>query len=209
MAALAEWRVGAGRGVDDLAVVTLGTGIGAGLVVGGRLVTGANGFAGEPGHVVVEPDGEPCPCGARGCWERYASGSGLALLARRAVAAGLAPGVLEAAGGDVEAVRGEHVVAAFAAGDTGAAAIVDDFARWIAIGLAGLVTTLDLGRVVIGGGLVAMGDDLLDPVRRHLPPLVLGAAHRPPVEVVAAELGPEAGAVGAAISAGDATVGVA
>jgi glucokinase len=85
---------------------------------------------------------------------------------------------------------------------------VDEFARWIAIGLAGLVTTLDFGRVVIGGGLVALGEGLLDPVRRHLVPLVLGAPHRPPVEVVAAALGPEAGAVGALIAAGDATVGV-
>ena len=76
-AALAEWRVGAGRGVDDMVMVTLGTGIGGGIVAGGRLVVGANGFAGEFGHMVVDPDGPPCPCGRRGCWERYASGSGL------------------------------------------------------------------------------------------------------------------------------------
>ena len=87
-AALAEWRVGAGRGVDDMVMVTLGTGIGGGVVAGGRLIVGSNGFTGEFGHMVVDPDGPPCPCGRRGCWERYASGSGLAQLARTAAVGG-------------------------------------------------------------------------------------------------------------------------
>jgi glucokinase len=104
-------------------------------------------------------------------------------------------------------VRGEHVAAAALAGDDGALAVVDTFAHWVAVGLAALVTVLDTGRVVIGGGLVDLGDVLLVPVRRHLQPLVMGAAHRPPAEVVAAALGPEAGAVGAAIAAADRTVG--
>ena len=87
-AALAEWRTGAGRGVDDMVMVTLGTGIGGGVVAAGRLVVGANGFTGEFGHMVVDPDGPPCVCGRRGCWERYASGSGLAQLARAAAVGG-------------------------------------------------------------------------------------------------------------------------
>ncbi|MFZ9630261.1 MAG: ROK family protein, partial [Ilumatobacteraceae bacterium] len=83
-ATAAEWRLGAGVGSDDLVMVTLGTGIGGGVVAGGRLVRGAHGFTGEFGHMVVDPTGPPCPCGRRGCWERYASGTALARLGREA-----------------------------------------------------------------------------------------------------------------------------
>ena len=120
-AALAEWTVGAGRGVDDMVMVTLGTGIGGGVVAGGRLLVGANGFAGEFGHMVVDPNGPPCPCGRRGCWERYASGSGLAQLARTAAVGGRLRRVVEVAGGDPALVRGEHVQAAAREGDAGGA----------------------------------------------------------------------------------------
>ncbi|HMT61310.1 MAG TPA: ROK family protein, partial [Microthrixaceae bacterium] len=95
----------------DVVAVTLGTGIGGGLVVDGKLVRGAHGFAGEAGHMVVDPDGPPCPCGRRGCWERYASGSGLGYLARKAAMDGLLETVL-AEGGGIESIRGEHVTAA-------------------------------------------------------------------------------------------------
>ena len=116
-AALAEWRHGAGRGVDDIVLVTLGTGIGGGFVLGGALQRGANGFAGEIGHMIVDPDGPPCPCGRRGCWERYASGSGLGHLARQA--ARWPTGRRRAAGG-VDDVRGEDVPTRPHGGDAGA-----------------------------------------------------------------------------------------
>ncbi len=86
-AAWAEHELGAARGYNHAVLVTLGTGIGAGIIVKGQILRGANGFAGEPGHMVVDPNGPPCPCGRRGCWERYASGSGLGRLAREAAAA--------------------------------------------------------------------------------------------------------------------------
>src|SRR5687768_5044950 len=110
-AAWAEHRRGACRDASEAVVVTLGTGIGAGLVSDGRLIRGAHGMAGEPGHMTVDPDGPPCPCGRRGCWERYASGSGLARLAREAAVAGRADAVVARAGGDPEDVRGEHLTA--------------------------------------------------------------------------------------------------
>ena len=116
-AAWGEWVAGAARGVDDVMLVTLGTGIGGGIILGGRLYRGANGFAGEIGHMVVDPHGPPCPCGQRGCWERFASGSGLGWLAREAAHAGQAARVVELAGGDPESVRGEHVTQAAAEGD--------------------------------------------------------------------------------------------
>lgn len=203
-ATLAEWRLGAGRGVRDVVVVALGTGIGAGVVAGGALQRGAWGFAGEAGHMVVDPDGPACPCGRRGCWERYASGSGLAYLAAQAVSAGRLGAVVAAAGGDPAALRGEHVAAAAAGGDRDAVAVVDTFAWWVALGVANVVALLDSQVVVIAGGLVDMGDVLLDPVRRHFADLLMAADHRPRVDIVAAELGADAAAVGAWLAAGDA-----
>ena len=203
-ATLAEHRLGAGRGASDLVLVTLGTGIGSGVIAGGELQRGAHGFAGEAGHMLVDPHGPPCPCGQRGCWERFASGSGLGRLARDAAQAGRADGVVARAGGDPEQVRGEHVGRAALDGDAEALTIVDDFAWWVALGLANIVNLLDCGLVIIGGGLVDMGDLLLAPVRRSFGELVLAAPHRPDVRIVAAELGSDAGAAGAWLLADEA-----
>jgi glucokinase len=198
-----ERRAGAGRGIDDLVLVTLGTGIGGGIVAGGRLQHGAHGFAGEPGHMIVDPDGPPCPCGRRGCWERYASGSGLGRLARDAAMAGQLGRVVELAGGDADLVRGEHVTAAAREGDVGALAVLDRFGWWVALGVANLVNLLDPAAVVLGGGLVEMGDLLMDPVGRAFSELVMSGDQRPHVPLVPAQLGEHAGAVGAALLAAD------
>lgn len=200
-AAWAEVAHGAARGATDAVVVTLGTGIGGGLVMGGRLRRGAHGFAGEPGHVVVDPDGPPCPCGRRGCWERYASGSGLARLARDAAVAGRADAVVALAGGDPDAVRGEHVTLAARAGDEGALAVLGELARWIALGVSGLVDVLDPEVVVLGGGLAADADLWIDAVRDEVAGRALGGGHRPPPRVEVAALGERAGAIGAALLA--------
>ena len=203
-AALAEHRLGAARGADHAVVLTQGTGIGGGLIVDGRLLRGAHGFGGEPGHMPVDPAGPRCACGGVGHWEALASGTGLANLARLLVAEGRGSALLARAGGDPEALRGEHVSAGLAAGDPDATVVVDRFARWVAAGLGGLVALLDPEVIVLGGGLVAISDHFLDEVRAALPSSVIGWAHRPPVPVVPAQLGPEAGAVGAALAAADA-----
>jgi glucokinase len=189
---------GAGRGADDVVLVTLGTGIGGGIVCGGLLLLGASGFAGEIGHMVVDPNGPPCPCGQRGCWERFASGSGLGWLGRNAAVAGKGRRIVEIAGGDVDAVRGEDVTAAAVEGDVEALAVIDQFAWWLALGLANLANTFDPSVIVIGGGLVEAGDLLLAPARAAFEGMVEGAEHRPPVPIVAAQLGEQAGAIGAA-----------
>ena len=198
-AAFGEWAAGAAAGADDVLLVALGTGIGGGLVVGGRLARGANGYAGEIGHMVVDPHGPPCPCGQRGCWERFASGGGLARLAREAAVAGRAPGIVARAGGDCESVRGEHVTAAAQEGDEGARVILDEFAWWLALGMANLTNVLDPGLIVLGGGLVDDAPLYLDATRAAFSGLVLGAANRPEVPIVPAALGARAGAVGAAL----------
>lgn len=202
-AMVAEHRAGAAAGARDACLVTLGTGIGGGLVVDGRLVTGATGLAGEPGHLVVDPTGPPCPCGRRGCWERFASGSGLGRLAREAAEAGRADRVVELAGGGAESVRGEHLTRAALEGDPDALEVMREFAWWVALGLANLATLLDPEVLVIGGGLAAAGPILLDPAREAFAGHLLGARHRQPVSVVLAALGPDAGAIGAAYLAAD------
>lgn len=199
--ALAEHASGAARGHDEALVVTLGTGIGAGIITGGHLLRGANGFAGEPGHMVVDPNGPPCPCGKRGCWERFASGTGLGRLARDAAEAGRLDAVVDLAGGDPEAVRGEHVTAAARGGDADAQAVLGDLGYWVALGLANLVNVLDPAVIVIGGGLVEAADLLLPEVRSRFADLVMAGERRPLVPIEAAELGERAGAIGAAILA--------
>jgi glucokinase len=198
----AERVLGAGRGRDHVLMVTLGTGIGGGIVVDGHLDEGANGFAGEIGHMVVDPHGPRCPCGRRGCWERFASGSGLARLGREAAEAGEAVRTVELAGGDPEAVRGEHVTRAAAEGDPQALAVMASFGWWLALGLANLANTFDPECFVLGGGLVEAGEILLQPVRHAFMNLVEAPSLRPPIDILPAALGERAGAVGAALLAG-------
>lgn len=199
--AIGEAAVGAARGATEALVVTLGTGIGAGIITRSRILHGAHGFAGEPGHMVVDPNGPPCPCGKRGCWERFASGTGLGRLARDAAAGGRLEAATRLAGDDPEAVRGEHVTEAARGGDAQSQAVLDAFAHWIALGLANLVNILDPEIIVIGGGLVEVSDLYLPQVRTRFADLVLGGEERPAVPIVAAGLGERAGAIGAALVA--------
>jgi glucokinase len=197
-AAWAERMVGAAVGRDDVVTVTLGTGIGGGIIAGGVLVKGAHGFAGEIGHMIVNPHGPPCRCGQRGCWERYASGSGLARIAREVAHAGQAARIVELAGGDPEDVKGEHVTAAAAEGDPQAEAVFEHFAWWLALGLANLANILDPEAFVLGGGLIEAGEVLMAPTRAAFTDLVEAAEHRPALDLLAARLGEHAGAIGAA-----------
>jgi len=199
-ATLAEARFGAGRDCDDLALVTLGTGIGGGFVLGGHLQRGAHGFAGEPGHMVVDARGPVHLTGLRGPWEHYASGNALGRLGSEAATAGAFDrGV--ALAGSPNAVTGFHVVEAMAAGDPQATAVFDRWCTEVARGVANLVVLLDLSRVVLGGGLAEVGEPLRDGVATALADLLPGADARPPVDVVLAQLGPDAGAIGAALLA--------
>lgn len=200
-AAVAEWQVGAARDARDMVMVTLGTGIGGGIVTGGSPVRGRNGFAGEFGHMVIDPVGPPCPCGRRGCWERYASGAGLGRLAREAAVGGRLGRVVEHAGGDAEAVRGEHVQAAAREGDTEALAVIEDFGRWVALGLVNLTNALDPEVFVLGGGLAVSADLYLGPIQKWFTELLYAPELRPHPALAFARLGAVAGAVGAAILA--------
>ena len=202
-AAWGEHCHGAARGTSHALVITLGTGVGGGVIADGRLFRGAHGFAAEIGHWQFDPHGPRCACGEPGHWEAVASGTALGRLARARAEQGSAPGVLARAGGDATAVRGEHAGESAAAGEADGIAILAEFAEVVAVGFAGVANILDPELIVVSGGLVELGDVLLDPLRAAFLGRLEGSAHRPPVPIVAAELGDASGMVGAAALARD------
>lgn len=199
-AALAECRYGAGRGHRYVLCVTLGTGIGGAIVIDNRVFRGANGMAGEFGHLQVVPDGHRCECGNRGCWEQYASGNALLREARELVRAGspMAQALSGLVGGDADELRGPQITAAAREGDPLSQELLADVGRWLGVGLAGLTAAFDPHCVVVGGGLAEAGDLLLGPARESFARTLTGRGHREPPVIAAATLGPQAGFVGAA-----------
>ncbi len=196
-AAHAEATYGAGQGAGSMLLVTLGTGIGGALVLDGRTWRGASGMAGEFGHMQVVPDGDPCECGQRGCWEQYCSGNALVRDARSRL--GTEPTVLaELCDGDPARLTGPMVTAAAADGDLVARAAFTRIGDWLGVGLANLVAAFDPALVVVGGGVSDAGDKLLDPARDALARHLVGGGHRTTPPLVRASLGPHAGLVGAA-----------
>jgi len=198
----AEGRLGAGRGSDDFMLITLGTGIGSGFVCGGNLLHGHNGFAGESGHMVVDANGPTHHTGQQGPWEYYASGSALGNIGRAQAQVGLFPSGLSLAG-SVAAITGFTVADALRRGDKEAERIFNGFCRQVAVGLANLVMIFDPERIILGGGLTDIGEPLRSQTKEWLDRLTLGGDHRPEVELVMAELGDDAGALGAGLWARD------
>ncbi len=198
--AWAELAFGAARGFRHVVCITLGTGIGGALIVDGRLFRGANGMAGEFGHMQVVPEGRRCECGNRGCWEQYASGNALVREARELVQAGspVAARLRELVEDDPDRLTGPVVTQAAKEGDPVAAELLRGVGSWLGTGLAGIVAGMDPELVVVGGGVSAAGDLLLGPARDALARTLTGRGHRPEPAVVPARLGPAAGMVGAA-----------
>ena len=201
VAAYGEFRFGSGRGYRHVLLVAVGTGIGGGIIIDGRLFRGANGYAAEIGHVVVEPDGPPCGCGTRGCWEQVASGTTIGRLGREAVREHPHSALARLAGGEPEVVTGKLVTQAAQRGDPVAVRILAQVGGRLGVGIAGLVNVLDPQVVVVGGGAVVAGDLLLEPARAAFHDAVEAPDRRPTVPIVGAQLGPDAGAVGAAVLA--------
>jgi len=201
VAVVAELVHGAARGCTEALLITLGTGVGGGVVTRGEVLRGAHGFGAEIGHFQVDPHGPLCACGQRGHWEAVASGTALGGLGREWAAAGAAPSVLARADGAVEGITGVLVGDVAQEGAEDAVAILEEYARRVAIGLVGLVNIFDPERVVVSGGLVELGDVLLGPLRAAFDGRIEGAAHRPAVPILPAELGGRAGVVGAAVLA--------
>jgi glucokinase len=194
-AAWGEYRFGAGVGHSELLVVTVGTGIGGGIISGGRLFRGAGGFAAEIGHIIVEPGGPWCGCGNRGCWEQVASGKALDRAAREAAESRPDSLIADLAG--THAPVGRHIWEAARQRDRMATSILKEVGRRLGEGIAGLVNVLDPEAVVVGGGVVDIGDLLLEPAREAFAGAVEAPEHRPEVPLLAARLGNHAGAIGA------------
>jgi glucokinase len=197
-AALGEYRFGAGRGFDNMLYVTVSTGIGGGIITNGELYSGADGCAGEVGHMTIEPDGPPCHCGNFGCLESLASGWAIAREAVTRMSHGEASSITELIEGKVENITARTVASAAKKGDRLACEIISKAADYLGIGLANLVNIFNPELIVIGGGLSKMGNMLLGPARK----VIKERAFRLPaqrVRVVRARLGSNAGIIGAAV----------
>ena len=192
-AALAETVAGAAVGCRNMILITLGTGVGGGIILDGKIVSGLGGAGGEPGHSLLVLDGEPCTCGRSGCWEAYASATALIRQGKRAAAAH--PDSLL---NDYPALTGRDVFNAADRGDAAAQAVLERYYVYVAAGITDLVNTLAPEMVLIGGGISRQGERLLAPVRRYVSANCFGGEQRPQPVLRAAQLGNEAGIIGAA-----------
>ena len=199
-AAWGEFKFGAGRGRSDLMMLTLGTGVGGGLILGSSVFRGAFGIGAELGHIRIVPEGQLCGCGIRGCLEQYASGSALLRHAREAIDASplLARNLLERGDGTIEGLRGNHITEAARDGDPVAIAAFNTMATYLGAGIASLCAVIDPSCVVLGGGVIDAGELFLGPTRDAALRLIPFSGKHPYPEIVAAVLGNHAGLVGVA-----------
>jgi glucokinase len=196
-AALGEHRFGAGRGVSNLILLTLGTGIGGGIIINGEMYDGTRGSAGEIGHMVIDVNGPACACGNRGCLEALASGIAVAREAKRRISQGEKSSLVTMVGGKIEEITAEKVGTAAQHGDSLAMEIISSTANYLGIGLANLVNIFNPEIIVLGGGMANLGALLLDPARRVVAEKALPISAQT-VRIVTAQLGNEAGIYGAA-----------
>jgi glucokinase len=199
-AAWGEFRFGAGRDETFLVCVTVGTGIGGGVIADGELFRGGYGISAEIGHIQMVEDGRPCPCGQRGCWEQYGSGNALVREARERAAElrAQAETLLKLGDGTPEGITGQHVTEAARLGDPVAIAAFETLGGWLGQGLADLAAVLDPETFIVGGGVSEAGDLFLRPTVTAFEQRLTGRGHRPVATVEMAKLGNDAGLIGAA-----------
>jgi len=202
VAAWGEYRCGAAAAAESsMLMVTIGTGVGGGLVLGDTLIRGAHGMAAEFGHIVITERDDPCACGGLGHLEALASGSAIGRFAREGIAAGTAPSDSALRHHAVETITGKVVTVAAHAGDAYARDVIGTSGRWLGVGIASLINALDPEIVVVGGGAIEAGELLLEPARKAANDGILGREHRPVPPIVRAQLADDAGVVGAALLA--------
>ncbi len=199
-AALGEHHFGAGKGVSNLIVLTVGTGIGGGIIINGKLYLGPSGSAGEIGHMTIDVNGPKCSCGNIGCLERLVSGTAVAEEAIRRLSQGEKSSLTEIVGGKIKSITAEKVSLAAQNGDSLALEVISKAATYLGIGLVNLVNIFNPEMIIIGGGLAKMGDLLLEPARRVVGERAFQLSARL-VRIVPAQLGDDAAVLGAAIFA--------
>ena len=205
VAAWGEARFGAGNGQDNVVLLTVGTGVGGGVIIDGRLLRGHFGIGAELGHYRVQPGGLLCGCGQHGCLEQYASGSALTRIVKAGAARNpeRAKVLLSLGDGTPEGILGSHITAAAREGDPVALEGFTDVATWLGQAMADMTAILDPGVIILGGGVSEAGELLAGPAREQYQKVAPAAGQRPLAEVVTATLGPDAGIIGAADLARD------
>ena len=198
-AALGEAVAGVGRGVSSFVAITLGTGVGSGIVLDGKIVTGVNDGAGEMGHMVIVADGERCTCGRRGCWERYASATALIQQTKDAMHHDMDSKMWELVGGDINRVSGRTSFDAMRAGDKTAKKVVDKYIFYLAVGIINIVNALQPEIICIGGGIGHEKENLLVPLRKYVARERYSIHADRQTEILSAQLGNDAGIIGAAL----------
>lgn len=199
-AAWGEFTFGVASHASSIVFVTLGTGVGGGLIIDGQLLRGTHGFAGEIGHVNLVPDGLQCGCGGRGCWEQYSSGTALVRMARDVAATSpdLAATLLRLVDGDPSRITGYTVMEAARRGCTAAIRCFNEAGRYVGIALADLVSVLDPDMFVLAGGVSEAGSLIRVPAEESFRDQQIGGDYRPTIPIVTATLGNDAGIIGAA-----------
>jgi len=198
VAGFAEYIAGVSAGTHSSVFVTLGTGVGGGIIINGRPYSGAHGVGSEIGHMNIAMGGELCTCGNRGCFERYASATSIIRDARRAVAENPESAIMEKCGGDVEKINAKIVIDAAKEGDAVAKQVFDGYVNGLAHGLVNLINVIDPEVIVLGGGVSMAGEFLLNAVREAMKPLIFFKS-MPYADVKLATLGADAGIIGAAM----------
>ena len=198
-AALGEAVAGCGKGVKSFVMVTLGTGVGSGIIVNGKLVTGLNYAAGEMGHTVIVYNGEQCNCGRRGCWERYASATALIMQTKDAMRRNSSSLMWEMVDGDITNVSGRTAFDAMRKGDEAAKKVVDKYIGYLACGISNIVNIFQPEILAVGGGIGNEKENLLVPVRRILASERYSIHAKKQTQLRVAELGNDAGVIGAAL----------
>lgn len=197
-AAYGEMIAGAGKGTKDFIAITLGTGVGGGVVVGGKMVVGSNCAGGEVGHTVMVMDGEPCTCGRKGCFEAYASATALIRQTKAAMNEHPESKMWELVNGDIAATNGRTPFDGMRAGDATAAAVVDRYCEYVACGITNMINIFQPEVLCVGGGISKEKETLLAPVRKYVEHFRYSKNAPRQTEIKTAELGNDAGIIGAA-----------
>ena len=197
VAGLAEAVAGVSAGVSDSVFLTLGTGVGGGIIIGGKPYSGAHGCGSEIGHMMIRMRGEKCTCGCFGCFERYASATAIIREAKKALEENPESSMMEKCGGDPEKINAKIVIDAAREGDAAAKAVFDEYVYALAVGIINIINMLDPEVIVLGGGVSAAGSFLLDAVREAVKPMVFFKT-MPYARIELAQLGNDAGIIGAA-----------
>ena len=198
-AALGEAVAGSGNGVKNFVAVTLGTGVGSGIIIDGKIYRGSNFCGGEMGHMVINVDGIPCNCGRKGCWEKYASATALVSQAVEAMQGDKASLLWQTCDGDLNKVDGKSIFDAVDLGDETAKAVVDRYLYYVAIGIANVVNALQPETVCVGGGISGQGEKILQPIRDMVKAERYSVYSEKQANIVPALLGNDAGIIGAAL----------